>query len=66
MFIVYNSTRNSMHLIDMAKCNDPPIGSYNNYHLSPNGIPSANQRWYGLVYLVYKWLVNLVQGLGNS
>ena len=30
------------------------IGSYNNYHLSPNGIPSGNRRWYGLVYLVYK------------
>ena len=28
--------------------------SYNHYHLSPNGIPSGNQRWYGLVYLVYK------------
>jgi len=35
-------------------CNDPMIGSYNNYHLSPNGIPSGNRRWYGLVYLVYK------------
>jgi len=35
-------------------CNDPTIGSYNDYHLSPNGIPSGNQRWYGLVYLVYK------------
>jgi len=31
-------------------CNDPTIGSYNNYHLSPNGIPSGNQRWYSLVY----------------
>ena len=31
-------------------CNDPTIGSYNNYHLSPNGIASGNQRWYGLVY----------------
>jgi len=37
-----------------AGCNDPTIGSYNDYHLSPNGIPSGNQRWYGLVYLVYK------------
>ena len=35
-------------------CNDPTIGSYNNYHLSPNGIPRGSQRWYGLVYLVYK------------
>jgi len=26
------------------------IGSYNNYHLSPNGIPRGSQRWYGLVY----------------
>jgi len=30
-------------------CNDPTIGSYNHYHLSPNGIPSGNQRWYGPV-----------------
>jgi len=37
-----------------GNCNDPTIGSYNHYHLSPNGIPSGNQRWYGLVYLVYK------------
>ena len=47
-------------------CNDPTIGSYNNYHLSPNGIPSGNQRWYGLVYVLYKWLVNLDQSLGNG
>jgi len=33
-------------------CNDPTIGSYNDYHLSPNGIPRGNQRWYGLVYLI--------------
>ena len=33
--------------------NDRTIGSYNHYYLSPNGIPSGNQRWYGLVYLVY-------------
>jgi len=30
-------------------CNDPTIGSYNHYHLSPNGIPRGNLRWYGLV-----------------
>ena len=35
-------------------CNDPMIGSYNYYHLSPNDIPRGNQRWYGLVYLVNK------------
>jgi len=35
-------------------CNNPEIGSYNNYHLSTNGIPQGSQRWYGLVYLVYK------------
>jgi len=35
-------------------CNDPTIDSYNDYHLSPNGKPSGNQRWYGLVYLIYK------------
>jgi len=40
-------------------CNDPTIGSYNLYHLSPNGIPGGNQRWYGLVYLEYTLLVNL-------
>jgi len=33
-------------------CNDPTIGSYNHYHLSLNGIPRGNQRWYGLVYLI--------------
>ena len=38
---------------DHRICNDPMIGSYNHYHLSPNGIPSGNQGWYGLVYLVY-------------
>jgi len=35
-------------------CNDPTIGSYNNYDLSPNGIPSGNRSWHGLLYLVYK------------
>jgi len=39
--------------VPQGSCNDPTIGSYNNYHLSPNGIPSDNQRWHGLVYLVY-------------
>jgi len=43
----------------VVECNDPTIGSYNHYHLSPNGIPSGNQRWYGHVYILYKWLVNL-------
>jgi len=33
-------------------CNDPTIGSYNYYHLSPNGISRGNQRWYGLVYFI--------------
>jgi len=41
--------------VAVAQCNAPMIGSYNNYHLSPNGKPSGNQRWYGLVY---KWLVS--------
>jgi len=36
----------------VVDCNDPTIGSYNHYHLSPNGIPSGNQRWYGLVYFI--------------
>jgi len=38
----------------MRECNDPTIGSYNNYHLSPNGIPRGNRRWYGLVSFGYK------------
>jgi len=33
--------------------NEPTIGSYNHYHLSPNGIPSGIQRWYGLVYIIH-------------
>ena len=36
----------------MYLCNDPTIGSYNNYHLRPNGVPRGNQRWYGLVYFI--------------
>jgi len=48
------------------ECNNPMICTYNNNHLSPNGIQSGNQRWYGLVYLVYKRLVNLVQGPENN
>jgi len=38
---------------NVPQCNDPTIGSHNHYHLSPNGIPSGNQRWYGPIYLVY-------------
>jgi len=34
------------------RCNDPTIGSYNNYHLSPNGVPRGIQRWYGLIYFI--------------
>ena len=34
--------------------NDPTIGSYNNYHVSPNGIPRGSRGWYGRVYFVYK------------
>ena len=37
----------------VRECNDPTIGSYNHYHLSPNGIPSGIQRWYGLVYIIH-------------
>ena len=40
--------------VSVICCNDPMIVSYNDYHLSPNSILSGNQRWYGLVYLVYK------------
>ena len=36
----------------IGRCNDPTIGSYNHYHLSRNGIPRGNQRWYGLVYFI--------------
>jgi len=48
--------RENLGLIEFERtlCNDPTIGSYNNYHLSPNGIPRGSERWYGLVYLVYK------------
>jgi len=46
--------------------NDPTIGSYNHWHLTPNGIPSGSQRWYGLVHLVYKRLVILMQDPGNN
>ena len=36
-----------------VRCNDPTIGSYNHYHVSPNGIPSGIQRLYGLVYIIH-------------
>jgi len=39
-------------VLSTTRCNDPTIGSYNHYHLSPNGIPRGNQRWYGLVYFI--------------
>jgi len=53
--------------ITLPACNDPTIGSYNNYHLSPNGVPRGSQRWYGLVYLVYKNAGSPKrQGLGNN
>ena len=51
---------------ETESCNDPTIGSYNNYNLSPNGIPSGNQRWNGLIYLVYIKQVSLGHGLGGS
>jgi len=38
----------------MPGCNDPTIDSYNNYHLSPNGISRGNRRWDGLVSFGYK------------
>ena len=41
------------HSKSVFQCNDPTIGSYNHYHLSPNGIPSGIQRWYGLVYIIH-------------
>jgi len=55
----YNKILIGYYIDGLAGCNDPTIGSYNLYHLSPNGIPSGNQRWYGLVYLEYTLLVNL-------
>jgi len=63
---LYLPTGSSVVFQEVLWCNDPTIGSYNHYHLSPNGIPSCNQKWYGLVYLVYKRLVNLGQGAGNN
>jgi len=49
-----------------CRCNDPIIGSYNNYDLSPNDILRSNQRWYGVVSIDTRMLVRLGQGLGNS
>jgi len=46
------STSGYIVLFNNCCCNDPTIGSYNHYHLSPNGKPRGNQRWYGLVYLI--------------
>jgi len=40
------------NFIKLHYCNDPTIGSYNHYHLSPNGIPRGNKKWYGLVYFI--------------
>jgi len=48
-----NSRRIKIVKLNIIKCNNPMIGSYNHYHLSPNGIPRGNQRWYGLVYLIH-------------
>ena len=45
--------------------NDPTIGSYNHYHLSPNAIPRGNQRWYGLVYLIQIAGCNMYTCSGN-
>jgi len=39
-------------IISIIMCNDATIGGYNHYHLSPNGIPRGNQRWYGHVYFI--------------
>jgi len=50
----------------LKQYNDPMIGSYNSCHLSPNGIPNINQRWYSPVYSVYKRLVNLREGQGTD
>ena len=41
-----------MQALPVSCCNDPTIGSYNYYHLSPNGIARGNLRWYGLVYFI--------------
>jgi len=46
--------KSSCDLMQVSAYNDPTIGSYTNYDLSPNGISSGNRRCYGLVYLVYK------------
>ena len=63
-FWVYNSLYMMLSILSVRSyCNDPTIGSYNNCHLSLNGILRGNQRWYGLIY---KWLVNVEQGLEND
>jgi len=50
--LAYNlHTQNGLH--DRTNCNDPTIGTYNQYHLSPNRIPSGIQGWYGLVYIIH-------------
>ena len=46
------SSRDLPDKLQISFCNDPTIGSYNHYHLSPNGIPRGIQRWYGLVYFI--------------
>jgi len=50
--IIFGVKPLSIRMRQHRKCNDPTIGSYNHYHLSPNGIPRGNQRWYGLVYFI--------------
>jgi len=44
---IWLGNRRDVRLVSYLKdlgvwmCNDPTIGSYNDYHLSPNGIPSG-------------------------
>ena len=54
------------HRILQRLCNHPMIGGYKDNHVSINGIPSGNKRWYGPVYIINKRQVNIRQGKGND
>jgi len=41
--ILESVRRRTMTQKEEGECNNPTIGSYHHYQLSPNGIPSVNQ-----------------------